>query len=148
MKIVAGLVFDDSRLRDALRVLGPSARKAAHKALYREGERIMARSKDEFVPVDLGALKSTGHVSFPKDVAGVVEVTLGYGGPAGPGVQTRDGKDWVGYAVIVHEDLTARHPVGGAKYLERPVLEAMSGMESRLADDLWEEMETLLERAI
>ena len=30
--------------------------------------------------------------------------------------------------------------------LPRPVLEAMSGMESRLGTELWEEMEALLEK--
>ena len=127
--------LDDRELRGALRRLGLDARRAGGGALYREGWRIMKRSKDEFVPVDFGALKSTGDVSLPGESAsGDVFVTLGYGGPAK--TRTKDGKDYVGYAVVVHENLTARHPVGQAKYLERPLLEAVGGMESRLAADI------------
>lgn len=133
--------LDDRKLRDALKKLGPKARKAVHGALYREGTRTMTRSRDEFVPVDLGALKSTGTVGFPEDVGDEVVVELGYGGPAGPGVTLRDGTDHVGYAVVVHEDLTARHEVGGAKYLERPVLESAAGLEARLAADLLRDLE-------
>ena len=133
--------LDDRQLRDVLRKLGPRARASAGGALYREAQRIMARSRDEFVPVDLGVLKSTGRVAEPEDVAGAVVVVMGYGGPAGPGLRTRDGKEWVGYAVVVHEDLTARHEVGQAKYLERPALEAMGGMGARLAADMRKDLE-------
>ncbi len=134
------LKIDVGAFLDELRRLGPRAKAAAGKALYAEGWRIMTRSKGEFVPVDFGALKSTGDVSLPEESAGGgVSVTLGYGGPAK--TRTRDGKMFVGYAIVVHENLQAHHPVGGAKYLERPVLEAVGGMEGRLAADLRKELE-------
>lgn len=80
-------------------------------ALYQEALEIMAASK-ELVPVDTGVLRSSGHVEKPQDDGRGVTVTLGYGGAAQE------------YALIVHEDLTARHKDGQtAKYLERPMLE-------------------------
>lgn len=138
MAVSVPISFDDRELRAFFKRLGPLANHAAGAALYREAWRIMTRSKEEFVPVDLSALKSTGDVGLPESAHGRVTVTLGYGGPAK--TQTRDGKSVVGYAVVVHEDLQARHPVGGPKYLERPALEAAGGMGERLAADVRKEL--------
>lgn len=99
------------------------ARKSLGGAIYREGERVMGRSKEEFVPVAKGNLKSSGQVYPPEWTGNLVTVILGYGDEA------------VDYALIVHEDLQARHPTGQAKYLERPVMEAQAGMSERLAAD-------------
>ncbi len=89
------------------------------RGLFIEGERIMSDSKKQ-VPVDTGALRSTGHVQPPDFSGPSVSVTLGYGGPA------------AGYAIVVHEDLQARHTVGNALYLERPFLDALPGAQRRL----------------
>ena len=97
-------------------------------ALYREGERIMATSKTE-VPVETGALRASGQVTPPTITAQGVEVVLGYGNSS------------VGYAVYVHENLMARHPVGKAKFLEDPMNRARQGMEDRLAADLRKEFQ-------
>lgn len=91
------------------------ARAGAAQASYEEGEVEMTMSKRQ-VPVDTGALRSTGHVEPPQWQGDTVTVGLGYGGPAGPGFK-RD----VGYAVWVHENLMAHHEVGKAKYLEDPM---------------------------
>ena len=80
-------------------------------ALFQEANKIMADSKENFVPVDLGALKNSGRVSKP-ELKQPISVTLSYGGTA---------KD---YALIQHENLWFKHPTGGAKYLERPVMNA------------------------
>jgi len=95
-------------------------------ALYREAERIMADSKEHFVPVDLGILRDSGFVELPAIEAGKnVRVTLGFGGAASE------------YAAIVHEDLSANHPNGGeAKYLEKPLLAASQGLAARVAEDV------------
>lgn len=130
---------DDRPLRDMLKRLGDAGPQVAGGALYREGWRIMTQSKEDFVPVDLGALKSTGDVSLPETRGDRIEVVLGYGGPAK--TRTRDGKDYVGYAIVVHEDLQAQHTVGGPKYLERPVLQAERGLGGRLAADMRGELE-------
>lgn len=89
-------------------------------ALYEEGEEIMGRSVEEFVPVDLGALRASGHVTQPKSMGDETVVELVYGGPAAP------------YAVIQHERLDFDHNVGQAKYLEIPALEAVPGMAARI----------------
>jgi len=96
----------------------------ARAALREEGETIMSASK-EIVPVDLGTLKSSGHVES-EALPGRARVVLGYGGPAGSGEN-------VGYALIVHEDLAAHHEHGQAKYLEVPFRAAQVGMAARLA---------------
>ena len=91
-------------------------------ALNLEGEVIMTRSKDVFVPVDLGPLRASGFVEQPEYSAHEASVTLGYGGVA---------KD---YALIQHENMEFHHPgQGGPKYLERPVREAQVGLGNRLA---------------
>lgn len=40
------------------------------------------------------------------------------------------------YAVPVHEILHVHHPVGQAKYLEVPLMQAVAGMDARLASDV------------
>ena len=97
-----------------------AGRKAAEAELYQIGEEIMGRSKDVFVPVDTGALKGTGKVMAEKE-ARAFRVVMGYGDES------------VDYAVYVHEDLTAHHPVGQAKYLEIPFREAFGTIGDRLA---------------
>ena len=88
---------------------------AAVQALREEAETIMTDSKQR-VPVDTGVLRASGFVSPVED-----GVRLAYGGAASD------------YAIYVHENLDANHPVGEAKYLERPVLEALPGLAERVA---------------
>lgn len=97
------------------------------KHLFQEGEGIMAQSK-EMVPVNVGTLRSSGHVQLPKRTVNQVSVTMGYGGPA------------AGYAVKVHEDMQAFHKVGGAKYLSLPFNQAIRGFAKRLAVRLKKEV--------
>lgn len=103
-----------------LRMYGRRANKGLKAGLYQEGEGIMAKSLTE-VPRDTGVLASTGHVQLPKEEAGRVSVTLGYGGPAAP------------YALRQHEELSYKHTVGKAKYLSDPANAAMAGMDRRIA---------------
>lgn len=105
----------------ALRAAGVGAPRAAARALTEEGERIMAEAKGQ-TPVDTGALRASGHVRPPEmSSGGQVSVELVFGGAAAP------------YALYVHEDLSARHVVGTAKFLERPMLAASRGVADRLA---------------
>ena len=99
-----------------------NAMQALGGALYLEGNVIMTRSKDVFVPVDQGPLRGSGFVETPEYSAHEASVTLGYGGVARK------------YALIQHENMDFNHPgQGGPKYLERPVLEAQQGLHTRLA---------------
>lgn len=89
--------------------------------LFRQAEIIMAASKADYVPVDTGALRASGYVAPPVIGEMQASVELGFGGPAAE------------YAVIVHEDLTKRHKVGQAKYLEIPLRARLGGMPAVLA---------------
>ena len=96
-------------------------------ALYIEAERIMTDSKENYVPVGLrwyghrpGNLRNSGTVQPPEIGYDKVRVTLGYDMNQAP------------YAYLVHE---RDHSIGQGKvkYLERPFLAAMYGIEDRLA---------------
>ncbi len=94
-----------------LSAIVPAVKQAAKTELYQIAEEIMDDSK-RIVPVDTGALMSTGHVDLPVDTEKGIEISLGYGGPAAP------------YALAVHENLDPRvhwqRPGSGPKYLETP----------------------------
>lgn len=96
------------------------------RALKLRAEGVMTRAKSEFVPVDLGALRSSGHVGDPERSGDGrdVEIMLSFGGPAAP------------YALVQHENLDYVHRVGEAKYLEKPLMEAVGTLAGDLADDL------------
>lgn len=106
-------------------------------ALFRRGEAIMADSKANYVPVDLGTLKNTGTVHPPERKGRSVTVTMTYGGPA------------VAYALAIHEHPSKHSPPSwqgvqvrfspaghGPKYLERPLLAAIPSMPQDIASDL------------
>lgn len=107
---------------------GKFATQGLKAALYQEAELIMGRAKREFVPVDTGALRASGHVQRPEDTSNGYRVVMGFGGPSAP------------YALKVHEDLETPHRVGSAKYLETPLLEAENGMLVRIAQRIAREV--------
>jgi hypothetical protein len=109
-------------LRRVFKKLGKDAEMEVGKALYKEGEQIMRQSKQDFVPVKSGALRSSGHVQFPQPGPVVV---LGFGGPAVP------------YAIVQHEG-EFQHTVGQRKYLEIPVQAAAPGMPYRVRKELYQ----------
>lgn len=88
-------------------------------------EGIMTISKRDFVPVDLGALRSSGFVRQPQRGAGrLIRVELVYGGPA------------VTYAIDQHENETYSHTVGQAGYLRIPLMNAVPTLMRDMARDL------------
>lgn len=114
----------DVAVRRALLRLAAKFPEAVGDILYEEGEEIMTRSKEEFVPVDLSTLKNSG-LTHPAEIRGkTVTVELTFGGAASE------------YAIVQHERLDYRHTVGGPKYLERPLKEATAGMAGRIAAGL------------
>lgn len=117
------------RLDAQRRNIGP----AVASALYREAEETITDAK-RITPVDEGVLRSSGHVQLPVQDGDRIVVQMGFGGPAGSGNHAGDTnqKD-VGYAVYVHEDLDAHHPVGQAKFLEQPLGERRGGFADRVA---------------
>ena len=93
---------------------------SAPRALRSVGELWMTASKER-TPVDTGALKGSGHVQGPFTDGNDTIVKLVYGGPA------------AGYAIVVHEDLTARHDNGQSKFLESVVAERGQHLAKEMA---------------
>lgn len=105
-------------------------------ALFKQANKIMTRSKRDYVPVDLGALKSSGKVEKPEIKSGVVSVLMTYGGNAAP------------YALAVHENPSGFDPPSwkgivtfspsgrGPKYLQIPMELANKTLADDLAKDL------------
>jgi hypothetical protein len=104
------------------------------KALREEAETVMATSKRDFVPRKEGTLRASGFVSDVTHSGLDAEVTLAYGGAASA------------YAIAVHETPSEHDPPSwrgksvtfnpaghGAKYLERPLMDAVGGMADRIA---------------
>lgn len=138
------------KLLTKLSALGAKAETIAGAALYQEAEAIMTKSKKR-TPVDTGNLRASGSVQRPELSGGRMTVVLGYGGPVGVGNQGGEtNKEAVNYAIVQHEDMSLDHSkilskkeskrrggvvwgeIGGPKYLEVPMLEAVNGMEARL----------------
>lgn len=115
------VVTGATSLARKLALAGRNGPEAVVTTLYQQAERILTVSKMDYVPVDTGALRASGFVEPPIVQGPRVSVDLGFGGPAAP------------YAVLVHENLTAHHPVGQAKYLEIPFLAATRGMGAVIA---------------
>jgi hypothetical protein len=93
---------------------------AAAAALYQEAL-VEQKKSMKRTPVDTGALRDSHQTSAPKWKGQNLEVTIKVGGPA------------AGYAVIVHEDMSAIHTVGQAKFLESTILESEPFMLARIA---------------
>lgn len=96
------------------------------RALYIEMQ-IELKEVIKRTPVDDGPLRASIHLRGPFQLKksdsgwGKVWVTIAAGGPAAP------------YAVYVHEDPDAIHPVGQWKYLESVLLESRPHMAARVA---------------
>jgi hypothetical protein len=124
--------LDSSVLTRKLRNAGPEVVHAAAASLYQSAEAVMTSAKEEYVPVDTGALRDSGFVELPEIDGSNVLVTMSFGGPA------------VDYAVIVHEDMTARHPHGGGpKYLQQPLEQRLDEINNKLIEDMNRAMEEL-----
>lgn len=111
----------ESKLRSAI----PAAREEVKREMYQFASEVMAVSQER-VPVDTGALMSTGRVEVPIDDGTEVVVTLGYGSLS------------VGYALAVHENMSAQvnwqRPGSGPKYLENPLKEVQHTLPGRVRD--------------
>jgi hypothetical protein len=107
-----------------------------------QAEYTMTRVKRDRVPVDLGPLRASGHVKDPVRSGKDIEVTLGFGGPAGAGNLGETNTEEVGYALIQHEGIDFHHPgVGEAKYLEKQMNEDIPGMAERIGAEVERRLE-------
>jgi hypothetical protein len=105
---------------EALRAIAKALPEQAAAAIYQEALTIQ-RDAMRRTPVDTGALRASFETTRPERKGRDWTVTIRCGGPA------------ASYALVVHEDLSADHPVGEAKFLERTVREAMPGFAARVA---------------
>lgn len=114
------LIVGFKELEKKLKKAGKDGIWMVARALYIEGEGMMGDSKQRYVPVDTGILRSTGHVTLPIVRGPTCEIILGYGGPAAK------------YAIVQHE-ADYEHRVGERKYLETPVLMRVPSAGRRMA---------------
>lgn len=103
---------------------------AAVQEIYEESQRQ--------VPRDTETLANSGFYEVQGSYSNFVGV-VGYGGKGDP-VNPRTGQKASDYMVAVHEDLTAMHPTGKAKFLEDPVREYQASMLGKVAAVIRSEM--------
>ena len=129
-----------------LRRLGLEAPKAVAAGLYQEAEATMTDAK-VLTPVDTGNLRASGHVALPVIDGPVVSIVMGFGGPAGSGNHAgQTNPEDVGYAVWVHENVKAHHPVGQHHFLQTAIQQRSGGVAGRLATHLWRSWERITGR--
>ena len=116
-------VTGDEEMERKLRGIVQKFPKEVARAIYKVAEKVMTVSKRDYVPVDFGTLKGTGHVDQPKISGDNISVELAYGGPAAP------------YATEQHETQYS-HKIGEWKYLETPMNKAASTMAGDIAKDV------------
>lgn len=107
--------------------LGPALRRAAEKYPDVVAQGLMAETEIEATearkrtPVDLGPLVASVHAEGPFRNGRSIYSMIVAGGPAAP------------YAIFVHEDPDAFHPVGQWKYIESVINEAKAYFAERIA---------------
>lgn len=110
------------KLKRQLKKMGTSTRliQEGARALVLAAEGVMNESK-RIVPVDTGALRSSGQVKTPRITKRKVIVELGYGDSS------------VDYATRVHDNVNLRHePPGQSKFLEKPLLDKQGSIIDRV----------------
>lgn len=90
------------------------------RALYIETE-VEVKEVKRRTPVDKGPLRASVHQVGPTRVWRKISTLIVAGGPSAP------------YAIFVHEDPDAIHPVGQWKFIESVIFESKSSMASRVA---------------
>lgn len=105
----------DAKCNVAISKLGNGSRKA----LIAACEEILDESMIQ-VPVETTTLMNSAFYEITGDYKTGWNAILGYGGNGDP-INPKTGKPASSYMLAVHEDLTAHHPIGKAKYLEDPV---------------------------
>lgn len=92
----------------------------------------------ERTPLDTGDLRKTERVVGPVTNGNKTSVYITAGGPV-PGGATRPEnrtEEGVDYALYVHEDLEAMHPIGQAQFITSVLLESKPYMARRVAKRL------------
>jgi hypothetical protein len=126
-RVVADVTGDREIIRDML-ALGKAGPELGKEVLDETAERIAAKART-VTPVDDidgGDLRDSIRVTKARSTAaGRISAGIVAGGdPLSRLVSEKGHKQPGAYAIIVHEDMTMRHPNGGqAKFIEMPYLE-------------------------
>jgi hypothetical protein len=107
------------QMRRKLETLIRQVPREVGRALFQEAQIEKTESMRK-TPVKFGPLRASHEVTEPEINGGDISVSIIVGGPSAP------------YALFVHENLTALHPVGEAKFLESTLLESSPHMASRV----------------
>lgn len=99
----------------AISKLGNGSRRALQAALNEISEDSLAQ-----VPRDTETLASSQYYEITGNYRTGFTGIIGYAGPYDP-INPKTGKPASSYVLAVHEDLSANHPIGKAKFLEDPV---------------------------
>jgi hypothetical protein len=110
----------DEKLLENLLNLAARVPQEVKRALFEEAL-IETKEAMQRTPVDTGALRASYVTHKPEINGNDISARISVGGPTAP------------YALQVHEDLEAYHPVGQAKYLESTLLESAPHMAERLS---------------
>lgn len=111
--------LDATEVLENLKKIGANVESRVGAALFGIGHKVRLDSMNR-TPVDTGSLKSSHTVTRPERRGDRIQVTIGAGGASAD------------YAVYVHEDLSARHVTGQAKFLERAIVEAAASFVADL----------------
>lgn len=136
---VSHVVADIDTIVAGLRTLGPEIVKVAAAAAVHEAEYELPLTRDQVPIGPTGQLRLSGRVEMPDFSSNVLTAGIAYGGPAGAGLNDMA----VDYALPVHEDLEAKHPVGKAKFVEDVVNEqfASGGAVARMGAEMIEALQ-------
>lgn len=107
------------RLERNLATLGRNFASDVEAALYQEAK-VEQQESMRRTPVDTGALRASHETETRREGRDIV-ARISVGGPA------------ASYAVYVHENLEAQHPVGQAKFLESTLMESRPFLGQRIA---------------
>lgn len=132
------VTVDDRGVSELLGKLGRAGSEAAKTAMVRVADRVVARAKTlcPVDPEDGGQLRQSirrtrGTISKRN---GNVVVTILVGGA--PLKSVLAGRKYNIYAVLQHEDLTLKHSVGQAKFLEQPFFQYAPDAPSEILGEL------------
>lgn len=126
------------KLNKLPKMSGPDAARHVAMALRAEAEEIITDAKANYVPVVTGVLRASGGVNDPKVTNTSATVEFGFGDHAQTGVGGSRSPAWK-YALAVHEAPPGKGQ-GMNKYLEKPCLKAVAGMDGRIAARVRDQM--------
>lgn len=112
--------------------------RATKKATIAACEEILAQSLKE-VPKDSSTLASSAYYEIQGDYRTGFSGVVAYGGKGNP-INPKTGQRASEYMLVVHEDLSARHPIGKAKFLEDPVRDYQRRLNPRFSHFIKQEL--------